>query len=69
MLNDGQGVDLPMMIAVMHMDLRKSGLPYYVDIFYRAGVINGVHFLPPTRRVYETCLGGKNRCAGMAPEK
>ncbi|AQT65916.1 hypothetical protein B0W01_20640 [Serratia marcescens] len=57
MLNDGQGVDLSMMTAVMHMDLRKDEFPYFVDMFYRAGVINCIHFLLPARRVYETCRG------------
>ncbi len=57
MLNDGQGADLSMMTAVMHMDLRKDGFPYYVDILYRARVINCIHFLQPAWRVYETCRG------------
>lgn len=56
-LSDGPGFDLPMMFAVMRVELKKYEFPYFVNMFYRTGVLRYVHFLLPARRVYETCRG------------
>lgn len=57
MTNNGPGFDLFTMQTDLRVKLKQSDSPYFVDMFYRAGVLNYVHFLLPARRVYETCRG------------